>query len=57
MTSLSDGLKVEESQMIGMESNFFYRDYNRNSLILQGPKVVLTQTKINEQKIFQKLNG
>jgi len=24
MTSLSEGLKVEESQMIGMESIFFY---------------------------------
>jgi len=34
---------VEESEITGTESKlFFYNDQNRNSLILQGPKEVLT---------------
>jgi len=43
LTNLSDEPKVEESQMIGIKSKlFFYRNQNRNSLILQEPKEVLT---------------
>jgi len=48
LTNLREGPKVEESQMIGMKSKlFFYRDQNRNSIILQGPKEVLTLLHIS----------
>jgi len=44
LTNLNERPKVKDSQMLGMKSKLFlfYRGQNRNSLILQGPKEVLT---------------
>ncbi|AES60670.1 hypothetical protein MTR_1g061900 [Medicago truncatula] len=47
LTKLSEGPIVEESYIVGTKSKlFFYKDQNRNSLILQGRKEVLTLISI-----------
>jgi len=44
---------VEESEITETESKFFfYRDQNRNSVILQGPKGILTLISYNSKQVL-----